>query len=70
MIKFVREYSFSGKQRYFDVAYENPKCRYGMRINLYGENDLPKTVRKFIAEATKVREQDDKYHGKEIIYEA
>ena len=70
MIKFVREYGFSRKIKYYDVAYENPKCRYGVRLNLYSENDLPKTVKKFIAEATRITEQEDSLHGHEIIYEA
>ena len=65
MIKFIREYTAIDKiTTIYDVIYESRVKSYYITN---GEK-LPKTITNFIASA-KVREQLDKMHGHEKIYE-
>ena len=65
-IRFVREYENNGKQ--FDIIY------HSRTVLFVHEEDLPVTVRKFIASAKRITKQYDhtstRKNKNEIIYEA
>lgn len=65
MIKFVREYENHGK--IFEVVYESRRCR-----TFFGEDELPATVKKFMATAKVTKQYDytaTRKDKNEILYQ-
>lgn len=69
MIKFVREYKMfpNDATTYYDVIHKAENGRRSWR--LYTNSDLPKTVEKYISEATAHKQYDSTFKREEIIYE-
>ena len=61
-IKFARKKKWHNNKTWYDVVYKTN------RLYMYMEEDLPKSVRKWLDGKTG-KKQYDKYHGEEIIYE-
>lgn len=63
-IKFVRKYA-PRRETIYDVVY------HSRRLATYTEADLPKTVQKFVEQATEIKEQYDTFYKcQETIYTA